>query len=519
MVPPPNIEVSKQIKRILSSEEFASTSRLSSLLNYIVKETLAGKTDQLQAYPIALSVFDRTPDFDPQSNAIVRVQAGQLRLRLDRYYSNEGKNDPILISVEKGAYVPEFSYRESISTSSNNNFLTREQEQFASITVKPFTNLTGAGDFDFFCQGLTVDVIAALTGFPDIRVLAVSQKDIPVDQSKNRFVLEGSVRKRGDQIRVSTQLIDTNNGSYLWTETLDNRLDAPGVFDLENTVATRVAAAIAGPSGKIAKNGYLESRTKSENNISAYDAVLQAFHYIHNPERDLHAELVVRLENAVSEYPDYSNAAAMLARLYLDQVRFSYNSQSGPEETLQMALDMARSALVSAPENPMAWHCLCQIQFELRDIEQFLFAGEKSISLSPNLPDVLCEYGHHLWAIGQERRGLEMVNQAFSLIPQAPGWYNYALVHDHFHKGRYAEALEKALVLDTEDLFWMHLLLASIYAQLDELKLAKTSLEKMIILNPAFSKLTRASAKLWAFPHGFSDKICDGLALAGLEID
>jgi len=103
----------EHLAKILASRHFARTTRLSRLLQFIVEETLAGRAAELKEYPIAIAVFDKPETFDPRLDAIVRVQAREMRSRLDVYYRDEGRDDPIVIRCEAGTYAPRFDVRQT----------------------------------------------------------------------------------------------------------------------------------------------------------------------------------------------------------------------------------------------------------------------------------------------------------------------------------------------------------------------------------------------------------------------
>lgn len=522
------VEVEEQLERILDSDEFLSSRRLSAFLSFLVTEMLADRADQLQAYTIAQEVFGRPDDFDPQLNAIVRVQAGQLRLRLGQYYSIEGENDPVRISIPKGAYIPFFSRYKSPENREDQFKPRPKKHQLPSVMVFPFANFTDCSKFDFFSVGLTGDVIAALECFPDILVHPGSAgnqyKDDIVDffelaQAQGaRFFLDGNVLECGPCVRVSARLLNAETRELLWHGKYTSPINATSLFGVEKKIAAQVAAAVAGPSGKIAKSDFLSMNRKSTDRIDAYDAVLRSYHYVHGPNEESHGQITPELEVAVLANPEYSDASAMLARMYMDQARFGFNLRSDPEEMLQKALAAANNALKYAPNNPMAWHQMCQIQLALGDVEQFFVAGERSILLSPNHPDVLAEYGHHLWRVGHCVRGLEMVGKARSLYSEPPGWYNFALVHDDILHRRFGDALEKAHQLNTLGIFWVHLLFAVIYGQLGDRAQAKASLSRMKTLNPSLMYLSQSITDQWIFPDGFVNHLHEGLAVAGLNI-
>ncbi|TJX07263.1 MAG: hypothetical protein E5X43_01680, partial [Mesorhizobium sp.] len=105
-----------QLARILNSADFDATGRERRFLSHVVEETLAGRGDRIKAYSIAVEVFGRDMSFDPQTDPIVRIEAGHLRRGLERYYLTAGHDDPILITIPKGGYVPTFSVRSPLET-------------------------------------------------------------------------------------------------------------------------------------------------------------------------------------------------------------------------------------------------------------------------------------------------------------------------------------------------------------------------------------------------------------------
>jgi len=105
-------QVSTQLERILASAAFDASARNRTFLRYVVNETLAGRGDRIKAYTVAQEVFQRGPDFDPQLDPVVRIEAGHLRRSLERYYLTVGKGDPLVIDIPKGGYVPKFETRE-----------------------------------------------------------------------------------------------------------------------------------------------------------------------------------------------------------------------------------------------------------------------------------------------------------------------------------------------------------------------------------------------------------------------
>jgi len=210
-----------QVERICRSGAFRQSARLTSFLRYTVDETLAGRAGSLKEYIIGVEVYGRPGDYDPKADSIVRSEAVRLRARLQRYYSNEGSADRVRIDYPKGAYAPSFAYQPEQPA----------ETVIPAIAVLPFANVSGDSEDEFFSDGLTDELIAALARIPGLRVIARTS----VFQFKNKAVdvrhagqalsagtiLEGSVRRWQNRVRICAQLIDVASGSHLWSETWD----------------------------------------------------------------------------------------------------------------------------------------------------------------------------------------------------------------------------------------------------------------------------------------------------------
>jgi len=157
--------VRAQLARIQGSGIFASSQRLSRFLQFVVERAADGKTGELKEYAIGVGVFDRASDFDPRIDPIVRVQAAKLRSKLLEYYSSDGRDDKIVITIPKGGYTPAFSCTQSFSEKPAASVR-------PSLAVLPFLNLSPEPDNEYFSDGLTEEVINALTTVPGLQVVA-----------------------------------------------------------------------------------------------------------------------------------------------------------------------------------------------------------------------------------------------------------------------------------------------------------------------------------------------------------
>src|ERR1043166_8709310 len=195
--------VRAQLERILASRVFSQSLQLRNFLQFVVDASVAGRPETVKEYAIGVGVFERGADFDPRIDTIVRVQAAKLRSKLLEYYAAEGAGDPVVISIPKGSYAAAF---EMVGPAS------KPTDQGAAVAVLPFVNMSAEPDNEYFSDGLTEEIINALTTVPGLRVVARTSafrfkgqaQDVREigGQLRVTTILEGSVRKAGTQLRI-----------------------------------------------------------------------------------------------------------------------------------------------------------------------------------------------------------------------------------------------------------------------------------------------------------------------------
>lgn len=214
---PPDDQIDAELTRVLSSRTFGRSARQRALLHYLVTARRTGEVSRLKESTIALDVFGRdAATYDSSTDGIVRVSVNRLRDLLDRYYEDEGARAPLRFEIQRGGYVPIVRR----ATPSGLPPLPR-------IAVLPLENFTGNPDFGPLCDGLTEDIIDAMTRVPDTRIIARTSSfrfkgqslDVrEIAQALNvDALLEGSVQQVGDRLRVTAQLVLGSDGSHLWS--------------------------------------------------------------------------------------------------------------------------------------------------------------------------------------------------------------------------------------------------------------------------------------------------------------
>jgi serine/threonine-protein kinase len=208
-------------------------------LSLAVEYTLAARAHELKEYLVGVEVFDRDVSFDPRLDPIVRVEARRLRTKLVAYYEGPGLEDELIIEFVKGAYVPQFRSR---------SVLAAPEPHPDSIAVLPFRDLGPEPNHEYFSDGLSEELIHVLTRVPGLRVVAWhSAAQLKNDEHNLAYirqqlgvetVLSGSVRRSGDQLRITAKLISTSDGRYLWTEVYDRRMH--DLFAIEEDIARSI---------------------------------------------------------------------------------------------------------------------------------------------------------------------------------------------------------------------------------------------------------------------------------------
>ncbi len=310
-------QVRAQLERVLASRPFVSSARRVRLLRFLVEETLAGRGDSLKESVLAVEVFDRRADHDPSSDSLVRVEMGRLRSRLIEYYAQLGADDPVRIELPRGSYTPGFTFAgqpEGRETLPFQNGLVSVNQRparanwtkiawlsaaalvalaavmairsfssrtgYQSAAVLPFLNLTGIPGDEYLSDSITDELTGALAEAKNLRVVARTSsfqykgKSADIRQVGRALgadaVLEGSLARHGEQLRIVVQLIRAADGYHLWSQTYDFQ---PGELQRVEEQIARQSAQVLLPGKPVALRSPLLVSTP---NPEAYDLFLRA---------------------------------------------------------------------------------------------------------------------------------------------------------------------------------------------------------------------------------------------------
>lgn len=341
-------QIRTQMGKVLASGAFAHAERMRRFLGFVVEHSLSSPDVHLKEIIVGIELYASGGDFDPRISAAVRVDATRLRAKLREYYGSEGAADPLIIDLPKGGYTPVFLAAKAEAGAAAN---TMEISVEPSIAVLPFSNLSPEPE-DYFSDGLTEEIIHALSSVQGIRVVARTSAfafrhrnaDVRhVGQALNvGFVLEGSVRKSKGALRVTAQLVSTKDGYQLWSCRYDRHID--DVFAVQDEIAREIVNMLRVSTG----NQPRAFPANAAGNFEAYSLYLHGRYHLNRQTRESFHRAIDCFEQALTKSPRYAPAFSGVAVAWLYLGMFASNA---PHEAMPKAREAANRALEINPQN------------------------------------------------------------------------------------------------------------------------------------------------------------------------
>jgi TolB-like protein/Flp pilus assembly protein TadD len=332
--------VETQLERVLASPGFARNERLSRFLRFIAQEELNGRGSEIKESLIGVEVFGRKPGFDPKQDSSVRSEAAKLRARLAEYYDAEGKDDSLIIEIPKGGYIPRFRCIEqnpardvrqarrfqlwhaalaaglALALAAGSFWLWKRGTGPVSIAVLPLTNLSSDSANDFFVDGITDEIIRNLSILDGLAVrsqtssFAFKGKPHNVHEIGRQlnvdYILEGSVLRAGQQLRINAQLIRVRDDFPLWSGRYDRQLS--DVFAIQDELSRNIVNQLRLKLGR--------GRRRYETSAEAYDCYLRA-RALENSGLSGREASVDPFQQAIARDVSFAPAYAGLAAAYV----------------------------------------------------------------------------------------------------------------------------------------------------------------------------------------------------------
>jgi TolB-like protein len=391
-------QVREQLDRVAASPGFSNSQRKTQLLRYLVEAALAGRGAEVNEYAIGLDVFERPASFDPRIDSTVRAEISRFRAKLKEYYAGPGSKDAVWIDLGSRGYAATFIFRDHEASTTTAvpepvalEVRTRPKKGFRliavlasasvvalavvvfvlrsrgvadrpvrSMVVLPFENLSSDPRNEYLADGLTEELTNELAQWQDLRVVARTSafqfkgKGIDVREVGRLLdvdaVLEGSIDRQGDRLRVTAQLNRASNGYHIWSREFEAR--SGDTMALEDEIARAIATAIR------AKGQSLPELASATANAEAHDLYLQGMYQYSFQTADSCRKAIGLLQSALAKDPMYGSAYIGIARAHISLVHLTAEA---PEEGQKNAKAALEKAIDLDPHNAEAHGQIAQL--------------------------------------------------------------------------------------------------------------------------------------------------------------
>ncbi len=386
-----------------------------------------------------------------------------------------------------------------------------------SIVVLPFTNMSGSPEQDVFADGVTEDIITGLSRFSGLFVIArnsaftykgrvAKAQDVRHDLGV-RYIVEGSVRRAGDRVRVTVQLIDSESGRHLWAERYDREL--ADIFELQDELTQAIVATLP---GQLLLAEETRVRRKAPQQMAAYDYLIagRIHHHRVTPEDNSQAQRL--LDVAIRLDPHFAEAYAWKACTIGQALQFGFlDDPANAEEEAFALLDRA----LALNENDVECHrLLCEVSMEGRRFEQAEKHNERALAMNPNDPRIVAQRGELLTWLGQAEEGAEWIEKALRLDPFAAPRRAHLLGRALYGARRYADALD-AYKMTVSPSYPNLAEAAACCARLDDHAGAAELVTEVLRLNPRFTIAQHMRMRTYR-DAADAAHLAEGLRAAGL---
>jgi adenylate cyclase len=393
-----------------------------------------------------------------------------------------------------------------------------------SIAVLPFTNMSNDPEQEFFSDGITEDIITALSKISSMLVIArnstfvykgkaVDVKQVGRDQGV-RHVLEGGVRKAGSRVRITAQLIDASTGQHRWAERYDRDLE--DIFAVQDEITQKIVSELdvhlrSGEQARLFSSG--------TDNLEAWECVRLGSDLLNSMMEDQISEAMRLLKRAIDLDPEYASAWAWLAggHFHISEDYDSKYSEEERKQSLESTKDCARQALEFDPSSADAYAFLGLYHLTLSDHEAAIENINKSVQLAPNHAINIAISAAILNKCGQPKKAIERIRKAMRLSPVYPSWYLSILGQAYRLASMFDVAIETYTELISAETDYLdgHIALAEIFGATNQPDQAAVSAKEVLRLNPDFTINKYVDGLAYSDPAE-NLRFTDGLRKAGL---
>jgi len=568
---PSSSEVRAALERVLASRCFEQAARSSGFLRFVAEQTLAGQGDRLKGYTIAVEVFGRPPDFDAQTDPLVRVEAGRLRRRLIEYYAEEGRDDPVRLELPRGSYsvvstyqaakageaeaaavlmgpTPEPAAREAAAARSRRKWrrlravavvaalaavitagisallfrggqVANEEHVIPAaaialafrppIVVQQFEPFGGADVVPELAATLTEEVFLVLDG-PERLVVPAEVGGTGISTMPG-YVLAGSVRETDGTVRITARISRADTGTQVWSTAYDEPLDTLRSAAGQRRVARLVAMATE-PYGPVFDAELERVSAITAHEPVTHDCVLRYYEYRRVFGAAEHAKALDCFALVTTREPESAEAWAGLSLLTTDAWAHGFAGRGGSAPLPERASEAARRAMDIDGENLHANLALMAAQyFSGGDFHE---VADRILAKWPDNAEAEGYVGAMYVLTGETERGDTLVADAIEWSPKAPSGYYASRSLAALRQQRYDDALTLAMRFDAPDWALGHIIWAAAGALGGRPDLAARAHARAMQLNPTIATSLPEMLRRWRVEPKLAAEIERGFAAA-----
>ncbi len=389
-----------------------------------------------------------------------------------------------------------------------------------SIAVLPFDNMSADQEQEYFADGISEDIITALSKISGLFVIARNStftykgKAVDVKQVSRalgvRYVLEGSVRKAGNRVRITAQLIDAEDGGHVWAARFDR--DLTDIFALQDEITSNVVTAL---QVRLVEGEQARVWQKSTQNLSAWECLMQGLPHFRRFTQEENTRARSLFEKAVELDPGYAAAWVWLGWTHWADARFLWTDS--PSDATGRAVELAEKARALDDSLSETHALLGAIHLMRRDYDQAVSEGEKAIALNPNGADVTALLAMTLNWSGRAEEAGALIEKAMRLSPLYSAWYLAVQAHADRLVGRFDEAIAayRDSIERNPNHIGPHIGLTACFAEVGRDEEARAQAAQLLKINPSFTLAKYAESLTYKDPAE-SEKTLEALRSAGL---
>jgi len=390
-----------------------------------------------------------------------------------------------------------------------------------SIAVLPFVNMSGDSKEEYFSDGITEEIITALSKVPDLFVISRQStftykgKAVKVKQVSEelgvRYVLEGSVRKESDKVRITAQLIDALSGHHLWAERYER--DLKNIFALQDEITMKIITAL---QVKLTAGELATVWAKGTKNLEAYLKYMEAFANYSHQTKEGNALAKKLAEEVIALDPNYPRGYIILAQTHAWDILLG--TTKSPDQSMVKATELVKKAIALDDSETTAHGMLGAIYLMSRQYDKAIAQVERAISLNPNSWDSFIRYGFILLNSGRPEEAIPVLKNTRRLNPSPSQFYFLHLATAYRLTGQYKEAIEtaKEALKHVPNNINIYLQLTASYSLMGRKEEAWAAAAEVMKINPKFS-LEWYKKTLYFKNTDDIDRTIEALRKAGLK--